>query len=439
MALLNHAKKELNAKIVFYGPGLSGKTTNLEWIHKKMEPEKRGKLISLETKTDRTLFFDFLPVQIGEISGYRMRFNVYTVPGQIFYNETRKMVLKGADGIVFVGDSQKEMASENVESLKNLGDNLATIDKDMSQVPLVLQYNKRDLPNTLSVEELNSLLNSGGWPFFEAIAVQGEGVLTTLARITRMVAEHLKKTLFHEGSKEDNRPATPPAPAMPARSPEPARVQQVPVRESAGDETPAFLHAVPGTANMTGSPQEPLMGAQDAVCGSAPAPAASLSMAPALQDLMGGPASEDLSAPGAMSLNDSSGFSLGTVSTEPDNGSNRSGAVEIEFTSHGKEDERLDASPGVAGNLLEPLMQENLPVNSENNVWVDPSVISFSQPDQAVDTAPSDRFTVQLEGPSGQEGDEVILPVRIRHEPGGREQVFQIRIRIDPLDPGQPG
>jgi hypothetical protein len=338
-----------------------------------------------------------------------------------------------------VGDSQKEMASENVESLKNLGDNLATIDKDMSQVPLVLQYNKRDLPNTLSVEELNSLLNSGGWPFFEAIAVQGEGVLTTLARITRMVAEHLKKTLFHEGSKEDNRPATPPAPAMPARSPEPARVQQVPVQESADDETPAFLHALPGTANMTGSPQEPLMGTQDAVCGSAPAPAASLSMAPALQDLMGGPASEDLSAPGAMSLNDSSGFSLGTVSTEPDNGSNRSGAVEIEFTSHGKEDERLDASPGVAGNLLEPLMQENLPVNSENNAWVDPSVVSFSQPDQAVDTAPSDRFTVQLEGPSGQEGDEVILPVRIRREPGGREQVFQIRIRIDPLDPGQPG
>ncbi len=192
MALLNHAKKELSAKIVYYGPGLSGKTTNLEWIHRKLAPDKRGKLISLETKTDRTLFFDFLPVQIGEISGFRTRFNVYTVPGQIFYNETRRMVLKGVDGIVFVADSQKEMANENLENLKNLAENLRSIGKELSKVPLVIQFNKRDLANILSVEEMNRLLNAPGLPFFEAVAVKGEGVLTTLTRITRVVADHLQ-------------------------------------------------------------------------------------------------------------------------------------------------------------------------------------------------------------------------------------------------------
>ncbi len=196
MALLNHAKKELSAKIVYYGPGLSGKTTNLEWIHRKLSPEKRGKLISLETKTDRTLFFDFLPVQIGDICGYKTRFNVYTVPGQIFYNETRRVVLKGVDGVVFVADSQKEMANENLENLKNLAENLRSIGKELFSIPLVLQYNKRDLNNVLSIEELNGILNPKDLPFFESVAMKGEGVLPVLSHITRMVAKHLEDTLF---------------------------------------------------------------------------------------------------------------------------------------------------------------------------------------------------------------------------------------------------
>ncbi len=247
MALLNHAKKELSAKVVYYGPGLSGKTTNLEWIHRKLAPDKRGKLISLETKTDRTLFFDFLPVQIGEISGFRTRFNVYTVPGQIFYNETRRMVLKGVDGIVFVADSQKEMANENLENLKNLAENLRSIGKELSKIPLVIQFNKRDLPNILSVEEMNRLLNAPGLPFFEAVAVKGEGVLTTLTRITRVVADHLKQTLF--ASPDTAASSTPPRPAPPQGKPveSPRPFPASPVQPS-GADTPAFLSKQPVAA-----------------------------------------------------------------------------------------------------------------------------------------------------------------------------------------------
>jgi signal recognition particle receptor subunit beta len=244
MALLNHAKKELSAKIVYYGPGLSGKTTNLEWIHRKLAPDKRGKLISLETKTDRTLFFDFLPVQIGEISGFRTRFNVYTVPGQIFYNETRRMVLKGVDGIVFVADSQKEMANENLENLKNLAENLRSIGKELSKIPLVIQFNKRDLPNILTVEEMNRLLNAPGLPFFEAVAVKGEGVLTTLTRITRVVADHLNQTLF--SSPMAGASDAPPDPAQMTESrTEPSRPFGDSTIRPSESATPAFLSNQP--------------------------------------------------------------------------------------------------------------------------------------------------------------------------------------------------
>jgi hypothetical protein len=240
MALLNHSKKELSAKIVYYGPGLSGKTTNLEWIHRKMSPDKRGKLISLETKTDRTLFFDFLPVQIGEIAGFRTRFNVYTVPGQIFYNETRRMVLKGVDGIVFVADSQKEMANENLENLKNLAENLRSIGKELTKIPLVMQFNKRDLPNILSLEEMNRLLNAPGLPVFEAVAIKGEGVLTTLTRITRVVADHLKQTLFDGSAAEAPAGRLHALPSPEARH-EPPRPFQNAADPTSDAVAPAFL------------------------------------------------------------------------------------------------------------------------------------------------------------------------------------------------------
>jgi len=209
MALFNYATRELSAKIVYYGPGLSGKTTNIEMIHKLLRPEQKGRLISLPTETDRTLFFDFLPVDLGQIRGFRVRFHLYTVPGQVFYNATRRLVLQGVDGVVFVADSQRDMAAGNAESLRNLRENLATYGKKLSDIPFVLQYNKRDLRDIMSVEEMNAALNPGGVPFFTASAIRGEGVTETLVAISRMVFAHLRRTLLEPGAAEEERPVEP--------------------------------------------------------------------------------------------------------------------------------------------------------------------------------------------------------------------------------------
>lgn len=194
MAYVNYTNREINAKIVYYGPGLSGKTTNILYIHKKLNPESRGKLVSLATQTDRTLFFDFLPVNVGEIGNFKIRIHLYTVPGQIFYNTTRKMVLKGVDGIVFVADSQKQMLEDNIESLNNLEENLKEYGKRIEEIPLVIQYNKRDLPDAMDLEELHRHLNRYKAPFFTAVATQGQGVLETLTGICKLVINKLKKT-----------------------------------------------------------------------------------------------------------------------------------------------------------------------------------------------------------------------------------------------------
>lgn len=194
MALLNYQKKEINAKIVYYGPGLSGKTTNIQYIYKKLKPEHKGKLMTLATQTDRTLFFDFLPVELGEIKGLKTRFQIYTVPGQVYYNATRKLVLKNVDGIVFVADSQKKMLNENIESLKNLEENLRFYNRNIRDIPVVFQYNKRDLPDILSVEELQQALNKFNFPYFEAVAHTGQGVLQTLTTISKLVLQKLRTT-----------------------------------------------------------------------------------------------------------------------------------------------------------------------------------------------------------------------------------------------------
>src|SRR5512134_3394438 len=171
MALVNHTTREINAKIVYYGPGLCGKTTNIHFIFHRIAPTQRGKLISLATEADRTLFFDFLPVELGNIKGYRVRFHLYTVPGQVFYNATRKLVLKGADGVIFVADSQRAMIDANLESISNLRENFAEQGVNLDDFPMVIQYNKRDLPDILSVEELNAEMNSRRLPFYEAVAM----------------------------------------------------------------------------------------------------------------------------------------------------------------------------------------------------------------------------------------------------------------------------
>jgi len=199
MALFNYATRELSAKIVYYGPGLSGKTTNIEMVHKMLRPEQKGRLISLPTETDRTLFFDFLPIELGQIKGFKVRFHLYTVPGQVFYNATRRLVLQGVDGVVFVADSQREMINGDMESLKNLMDNLSSYGKKLEDLPFVLQYNKRDLRNAAPVAELDAGLNFLHVPTFEAVAPAGKGVTETLVGISRMVFGHLRKTLLMPG------------------------------------------------------------------------------------------------------------------------------------------------------------------------------------------------------------------------------------------------
>ncbi len=193
MALVNHTTREINAKIVYYGPGLCGKTTNIHLIYHRIAPGQRGKLISLATETDRTLFFDFLPVELGTIKNYTVRFHLYTVPGQVFYNATRKLVLKGADGVIFVADSQRAMLDANTESMANLRDNFAEQGVNLDEFPTAIQYNKRDLPDVMSVEELNAALNPRGLPFYEAVATTGDGVLKTFTAISKLVLQDMQK------------------------------------------------------------------------------------------------------------------------------------------------------------------------------------------------------------------------------------------------------
>jgi mutual gliding-motility protein MglA len=223
MSMINYASREINCKIVYYGPGLGGKTTNLEHVYGKVTPDTRGKLISLATETERTLFFDFLPVDLGSIRGFKTRFHLYTVPGQVYYNASRKLILKGVDGIVFVGDSQIERMEANQEAMQNLYDNMAEYGYDLTKMPFVIQYNKRDLPNAAPIKDLQAAMNPGWevtdpakqretpdpfhagenlieqadgvWieraPYFEAVAVTGEGVFDTLKAVSKLVLKSL--------------------------------------------------------------------------------------------------------------------------------------------------------------------------------------------------------------------------------------------------------
>jgi len=213
MVFFNWATMQMAAKIVYYGPGLCGKTTNLSFIYAKTAPGSRGEMVSLETETDRTLFFDLLPIEVGNVGGFRTRLQLYTVPGQVFYNATRKLVLKGVDGIVFVADSQRPMADANLESFANLVENLKELGIELGSVPLVLQYNKRDLKNIVPIRDLEKALNPGRrWESFEAVAVRGVGVFETLKAITKMTIRAVRKRM---AAQEGDAAAavTPPPPA----------------------------------------------------------------------------------------------------------------------------------------------------------------------------------------------------------------------------------
>jgi signal recognition particle receptor subunit beta len=191
MSMINYASREINCKLVYYGPGLGGKTTNLEYIFSKINPETRGKMISLATEQERTLFFDFLPVDLGSIRGFKTRFHLYTVPGQVYYNASRRLILKGVDGLVFVGDSQAERMDANIAAMENLYENLGDYGYDPREVPMVVQYNKRDLPTAVPVDEMRSHLNPMALPEYDAISVTGKGVFDTLKAVSKLVLKSL--------------------------------------------------------------------------------------------------------------------------------------------------------------------------------------------------------------------------------------------------------
>ena len=244
VVLFNYSTKELTAKIVYYGPGLCGKTTNLQYIHGNLPDQVKGKMLSLATKTDRTLFFDFLPIDLGDIRGMKTRVQLYTVPGQVFYNETRKLVLKGADGIVFVADSQDAMLNANLESFKNLEENLKGHAMRLADMPHVIQFNKRDLPRLNSIEDLNSSLNRYNAPFYESVATTGIGVQDTLKAIVKLVLLHLTRKYDPKATGSERAAASSrPAPAPQATPIVPAR--------------PAVVHAIPLSSMDIDTPMPP--------------------------------------------------------------------------------------------------------------------------------------------------------------------------------------
>lgn len=281
MVLFNYSTKELTAKVVYYGPGLCGKTTNLQYVHENLPGDVKGKMLSLATKTDRTLFFDFLPLDLGTIRGMKTRIQLYTVPGQVFYNETRKLVLKGADGIVFVADSQEQMVSANVESFRNLEENLRGHGMNLAEMPHVIQFNKRDLPKVASVDEMNSAINKYNAPFYESVATTGIGVQDTLKAITKLVLLHLTSKYDPKSAgRSRSRPSSAPAAAAPAPAPQGTPIAATPIAPTPAVAPPQArpAAAAPKAPEFADVPSIPLATA-DPIPTPAPA-AASVAAAP---------------------------------------------------------------------------------------------------------------------------------------------------------------
>ncbi|MBN1807438.1 MAG: GTPase [Planctomycetes bacterium] len=247
MVQINFASREVSVKIVYYGPGRSGKTTNLEQIHKKAPQDSKGELISIATETDRTLYFDFLPLDLGKIAGMTTKFQLYTVPGQVYYNATRKLVLQGADGVIFVADSAPGMKDENIESIENLEENLEENGLDISDIPLVFQWNKRDLPETMTPEELNADMNKWNAPTCEAVAVRGEGVFKTLKLLASVVIKRLNR---EHGFAEDGQTRIPAGGAAAPPAAKPAAAAQPAAQKPAAAPKPA----APAPAAPVGQP-----------------------------------------------------------------------------------------------------------------------------------------------------------------------------------------
>jgi signal recognition particle receptor subunit beta len=309
MVFFNYSTMQMAAKVVYYGPGLCGKTTNLHYIYGHTTNDSRGEMVSLETETDRTLFFDLLPLDVGSIAGFNTRIQLYTVPGQVFYNTTRKLVLKGVDGVVFVVDSQRAMLQANLDSFHNLEENLSEMGLSVDSLPLVLQYNKRDLADIYSVEELNQALNRQGWPTYEASAVAGQGVFETLKGISKHTLLALKRRLGRSGAESAGSRLAPPAAGGAGPSASAAGRPPVPAAHPAVAAGPATQPLPPGLREHAAGAAAPA-----AAAAAAPPPAArppggpavppARAAAPAALDATGGPAGpaagSGLPAPAAM-------------------------------------------------------------------------------------------------------------------------------------------
>jgi signal recognition particle receptor subunit beta len=294
MVTINYALREINCKIVYYGPGLSGKTTNLQFVHGKVPATARGDLISLATEADRTLYFDFLPVDVGKIAGFDTKFQLYTVPGQVFYNATRRLVLRGVDGLVFVADSQASKMDENIESLNNMYENLIECGITAGQLPLVFQWNKRDLPDILPVADLEARLNPLGLPSFEAVATTGAGVFDTLKKITKMVLEGARAR-----AASKSRPAT--VPDVPGITSPPIGIADVHGKNTISEPLPGLTGNAPDYAQAVSvgvsprpaksSPVRTAAMSRPGTAGRAPSmqPATMPVSAPALPDYAGYP------------------------------------------------------------------------------------------------------------------------------------------------------
>jgi signal recognition particle receptor subunit beta len=259
MVVVSYSGKEINGKLVYYGPGLSGKTTNLEYIYQSVPSSNRGKMVSMKTRTERTLFFDFLPVDLGEMGGFKTRFLLYTVPGQVYYNATRKLVLRGVDAVIFVADSERGKMDENIESLQNLRDNLTEYGLDLDKIPWVIQYNKRDLDDVYTIEELEQALNPAGVPYFEAVATTGPGVFETFRGIAKLLLQKLSKEIkLGESKGSESKIAPAPAPVKEEVGSAPEQVtshrsssREIPYRPGrpgASEKTPPARSAEPAPA-----------------------------------------------------------------------------------------------------------------------------------------------------------------------------------------------
>jgi signal recognition particle receptor subunit beta len=277
MVFFNYSTMQMAAKVVYYGPGLCGKTTNLHYIYAHTTNDSRGEMVSLETETDRTLFFDLLPIDVGSIAGFNTRIQLYTVPGQVFYNTTRKLVLKGVDGVVFVVDSQRAMHQTNLDSFRNLEENLGEMGLSIDSLPLVLQFNKRDLADIFSVEELNRTLNRNNWPYYEASALSGQGVFETLKGISKFTLLSLKKRLGRSGHEPQPQPARVPS-ARPATQPIPGSALGNAAKPLAAPPAPAPepRQAPPPVATErsrpAAPPENPAPAATSAAAATRPAP-----------------------------------------------------------------------------------------------------------------------------------------------------------------------